>query len=395
VEVVVVMANMKVILGLMLLVGVVHGYTIDQPDSSWQFSDVANTAGGGDGQEGGHIVPDNGFQYHFDSYEGAGVSGNPQQFSQSSYVPEDTQEGSSFSDEAFVGDDAGALQNDPAPYDYNNSNGDEASFAVGVPEVRGTNPDYVYDASAGTGPDTTSFSSHGDEAVTSSDPEYVYDATTPKSEDGESFTALNTPPSADDQAVSSTGHSGPISYYTPASDPNGAFNFYDARSDEEKKTVTFTDDDSSDGSAVLTDHGDDTTASTSPVLAAYKPAKGTHGCPSNFWATHTQQWPKQIKITTKVYEAFGGVNLKKNLEIIYGTTTVFQALLDTRVDPYSKLLRNAVAALLNAYARPAFTMKPRQVSKLFHAALASKAAAAAQSQKFENENHAFGDSECK
>lgn len=274
---------MKVILGLMLLVGVVHGYTIDQPDSAWQFSDVSNTAGDGDSQEGGHIVPDNGFQYQFDAYDGAGVSGNPQQFSQSSYVPEDTQTGNSFSDEAYAGDDAGALQNDPVPYDYNNNNvgtnGDEASFAVGVPEVRGTNPDYVYDASAGNGPDATSFSSHGDETVTSSDPEYVYDATTPPTEDGESFTTQNTPPVADDQAVASTGHSGPISYYTPASDPNGAFNFYDARGENDTNTASFTDDDSSDGSAVLTDHADDTTASTSPVLASYKPAS-THGCPA-------------------------------------------------------------------------------------------------------------------
>lgn len=78
----------------------------------------------------------------------------------------------------------------------------------------------------------------------------------------------------------------------------------------------------------------------------------------SFWATHTQQWPKEIKITTPIHKAFVGVNLKKNLEIIYGTTTVFQALLDTRTNAYSSLLRNAVAALLNAHARPAFPMKP-------------------------------------
>jgi len=114
-----------------------------------------------------------------------------------------------------------------------------------------------------------------------------------------------------------------------------------------------------------------------------------------YWAAHVKQWPKELKISTPVCQAFGGVNLRKNLEIVYGTTTVFHALLDTRADPYSKLLRNAVAALLNAYAKPAFTHKPAEVSKLFHAALASKTAAAAQAQKFENENSAFGDSDCK
>lgn len=89
------------------------------------------------------------------------------------------------------------------------------------------------------------------------------------------------------------------------------------------------------------------------------------------------------------------MNLRKTLEIIYGTTTVFQALLDLREDPYSSLLRNGAASLLNSYAKTAFPQTPAEVSRQFHAALASTTAAAAQAQKFENENHAFGDSECK
>lgn len=387
------MAGMKTafvaLLGLCLFVSVVHGVSIAQPDGAWQFSvEEGNTVD--DKQGGGHLVPDNGFQYRFEQINGGVTTTSSNQFSENSFsdVPEQTEE-SSFGDESYVFD--ARSQDNTAPYDYTSSQfstqQDEPapiSYAVGVPEERDSRPDYVYDASTENAASFTTLNAQG-----SSDDQAVND-------EAASFTTQ----SANDQVPAATGHKGPVSFYTPASDADGAFHFYDPRSEDEKKaTSTLDADDPATGAQSFAQHqdasGDSTSGSTESIFASTKAPQGTHGCPNTYWANHTKQWPKEIKMNTPICKAFGGLNLRKNLEIIYGTTTVYQALLDTRAGPYSKLLRNAAAALLNAYAKPAYPHKPADVSKLFHSALASKTAAAAQAQKFENENHAFGDSECK
>ncbi|KAG0608875.1 hypothetical protein M758_8G139700 [Ceratodon purpureus] len=311
-----------------------------------------------------------------------------------------------------------------APASQFNRQPSSASYVLGVPEQREeeARPDYAYDARAeGNGVDGTSFSTldvqdaSDDHAVPAKEvgttsapageslPPYVYDARTGSSGSenegsagGASFTTTDSvqqQESSEDEVVPAKGHEGPVSYYTPASDRNGAFVFYDPRSDEEKKLGSKVDD--SAGAASLAKTDTTTSASTTPVQGTPKATEGTHGCPNSYWAQHVDQWPAQLKITTLVSQAFGAYAVKKNLEIVYGTTTVFQALLDSRDDPYSKLLRHAVAALLNAYAKTAYTLRPAEVAQLFNSALVSRTTAAAQAQKFENENHAFGANECK
>lgn len=364
-----------VLLGLYVLAHAAHGFTVQQPDAfdnAWQFSrdgTAANKPMLADEPEG-RLVED--FQIKgFESYD-AEVAGsehiaNANQFQEDQF---DSQDSSSSDDEGYVYN--ARLQfppNNAASYNSNrfstlpegfsapasqfNRESSSASYVLGVPQEKAEspNPNNVHDAHAGSA-DAASLSTVQQE-------------------------------SSGDQVEPAKGHQGPVSYYTPASDRNGAFVFYDTRSDGEKQQVISA---SSDAT---------TSASTSPILAAQQGAQGAHGCPSSYWAGHLEEWPAPLKVSTFVSRAFAGAIVKKNLEIIYGTTTLFQGLLDTRDDPYSKLLRHSVAALLNARAMPAFPLRPAEVAALFNSALASKAAAAAQAQKFENENHAFGDTECK
>jgi hypothetical protein len=362
------------LLGFCVLAHVAHGFTVQQPDapdSAWQFS-VDNSKPTLEDEPGGHLVED--FQIKgFESYDAevAGSEGvaNANQFSDNTFNANqfqedhfDTQDGSSLYvyNARLQSRGVNADPDNAASDDYNrfstlpegfsasasqfNRESSSASYVLGVPQEKAesANPNYVYDAHAG-------------------------------SADAASFTTVQQE-SSGDQVVPAKGHQGPVSYYTPASDRNGAFVFYDTRSDGEKQQVT--------------------SASTSPILAAQQGAQGAHGCPSSYWAGHVEQWPAPLKVSTFVSRAFAGATVKRNLEIVYGTTTLFQGLLDTRDNPYSTLLRHSVAALLNARAKPAFPLRPVEVATLFNAVLASKAAAAAQAHKFENENHAFRDTEC-
>jgi hypothetical protein len=115
------------------------------------------------------------------------------------------------------------------------------------------------------------------------------------------------------------------------------------------------------------------------------------GCSSSYWTSHTGNWPSFFTINSKVTDAFPG----SKVAIVYGTTTLLQALYDTRPDGYSQLLSHGVAALLNAYEKPSsYEYSHTAVIELFTNALASRTSAAQQALKFQNANTAYGTEGC-
>lgn len=294
------MVGMKMVsvllLGLCLFVGVVHGFTVDQPDDAWRFSVDGNTVN--EDKQGGRLV-DNGFQYSFEQYD-AGVAGNANQFAENTFADlpdasadsynqvdantfsdssQYSTEGSSFGNEEYVYN-ARLQQDNAAPYDYNNQFSTQSddpastSYALGVPEERGaSSQEYVYDARAGIdGASFTTLDTQGstDDAATSSD--------VATSADGASFSTVDSPPLGD-QAVAAAGHNGPVSFYTPASETDGAFRFYDAQSDEEKNATSVLDEDPASGAASFSQLHDE---STDIAFASTSSAQGTHGCPNTY-----------------------------------------------------------------------------------------------------------------
>ncbi|CAM6043761.1 unnamed protein product [Sphagnum compactum] len=120
---------------------------------------------------------------------------------------------------------------------------------------------------------------------------------------------------------------------------------------------------------------------------------GSSGCSSSYWSSHTSRWPRFFTIYSKVTDAFPGAKVR----IVYGTTTLLQALYDTRPDGYSQLLRHGVAALLNAYdiTPPShYEYSHATVIELVTSALASRTSAVQQAQQFENANTAYGTEGC-
>jgi hypothetical protein len=71
------------------------------------------------------------------------------------------------------------------------------------------------------------------------------------------------------------------------------------------------------------------------------------------------------------------------------STTLLQALTNTRPDAYGALLRQGSAALINSYNSPSFAYSPQQVRESFNAALFSEPAAAVQAVRFENANRGY------
>jgi hypothetical protein len=108
-----------------------------------------------------------------------------------------------------------------------------------------------------------------------------------------------------------------------------------------------------------------------------------------YWAEHTKEWPAFFTVNTQVAQAFGS-----KAGNIYGTTTLFQALYDTRSDGYSQLLSHGTAALMNSYAMSNYGLRHDAVIDQFLGALSSRTAAGVQAQKFLNANHAYGPNEC-
>jgi hypothetical protein len=134
-------------------------------------------------------------------------------------------------------------------------------------------------------------------------------------------------------------------------------------------------------------------AADTSQFASSSTTAGSSGCSSSYWSSHTSRWPRFFTIYSKVTDAFPGTKVR----IVYGTTTLLQALYDTRPDGYSQLLRHGVAALLNAYdiTPPShYEYSHATVIELFTNALASRTSAVQQAQQFENANTAYGTEGC-
>jgi hypothetical protein len=186
---------------------------------------------------------------------------------------------------------------------------------------------------------------------------------------------------ASDAVVHSAAQGGSSRFYTPASDPDFAFRF---AMPENSEVVSPVFSQFSFGDSAT--HG-----TTSPALANKQNSvsSGGHGCANMYWAEHTKEWPAFFTVNTQVAQAFGS-----KAGNIYGTTTLFQALYDTRSDGYSQLLSHGTAALMNSYAMSNYGLRHDAVIDQFLGALSSRTAAGVQAQKFLNANHAYGPNEC-
>ncbi|CAM6091950.1 unnamed protein product [Calypogeia fissa] len=105
------------------------------------------------------------------------------------------------------------------------------------------------------------------------------------------------------------------------------------------------------------------------------------GCPTQYWIHNTQRWPAFFTVKTTVGEALGTPAAK-----VFGQVTLLQALLNTRPDGYTTLLRSAAAAILNSYSRSHYKFSHVEVIELFAKALESSQTAAKQAAAFEEAN---------
>ncbi|KAG6550769.1 hypothetical protein Mapa_007673 [Marchantia paleacea] len=104
-------------------------------------------------------------------------------------------------------------------------------------------------------------------------------------------------------------------------------------------------------------------------------------CPTQYWISNPQKWPKFFNIKSKVTDAFGEKAAK-----VYGDTSLLDALTDSRAEPYSQLVNSAATAILNSYTRVQYKYKHPKVIESFNAALVTPEAAKKQAADFEQSN---------
>ncbi|XP_024374303.1 uncharacterized protein [Physcomitrium patens] len=443
------MGMFLVLLGVFSLVGAVHGSRVSQDDSNnWSYSgdsfalssegSVVTTSGSGfdmvetpdDQSNVGQFnensfaqrIHDNSHQFEANTFpdddQVIGAQGDPSA-SYDSLSSHELLDSPNDEGGKLVGEDDNLsfANTDFSPLDTFDSSTDSyaasseggklvsTTFTLDPPTGSGSSFDYskldnVNDPSAREGVSyALGNSEERNPAPTGGNAEYVYDARAGGQGNGdqaaESFSTVGVDPNATESTTSAKGHEGPSSVYTPSSDTE-PFNFHDPRTPEEQRVSSVVDN-SPDTSASFAASTDTTTASTSPLFATSNPTKGTHGCPSSYWVDHREKWPREITVSTLFKDVCGdGENAKlKIVEIVFGTTKFYQALLDTRAAPYSQLLRQTAGAVLNSLTKPAFPIRVEEVCKQFKAALlAGKSTSKAQAQKFENENKAYGPNEC-
>jgi hypothetical protein len=128
---------------------------------------------------------------------------------------------------------------------------------------------------------------------------------------------------------------------------------------------------------------------SSPLIPVYGPSSGAS--PSSgpgtcdFWSSHTSSLPSFMSIFDTIVDLFGLLSSGT----FGSSTTLLQALTNTRPDAYGALLRQGSAALINSYNSPSFAYSPQQVRESFNAALFSEPAAAVQAVRFENANRGY------
>eukprot|EP01018_Ginkgo_biloba_P014174 Gb_40194 [translate_table: standard] len=119
--------------------------------------------------------------------------------------------------------------------------------------------------------------------------------------------------------------------------------------------------------------------SSIPTYGSPSPASGT----CKFWSSHSASWPDILSTISTISTIFG----KSASSMFDGHMTLLEALETSKEDPYSSLLRQATASLLNSYAYiNTFPFSPQDVKAKFNAALATPKAAAAQAAEFAEAN---------
>ncbi|MQM09986.1 hypothetical protein Taro_042873 [Colocasia esculenta] len=110
-------------------------------------------------------------------------------------------------------------------------------------------------------------------------------------------------------------------------------------------------------------------------------------CTPQFWSTRREAWPKMIPREASVWKVFGS----RALERYEPELTVFEATErndDVGGSPFSQLVKQSSAALLNAYSREAFPYTAWEVKTLLIQALVSEEAARSQAKRFAKANQA-------
>ncbi|KAJ7972649.1 Pollen Ole e I family allergen [Quillaja saponaria] len=108
-------------------------------------------------------------------------------------------------------------------------------------------------------------------------------------------------------------------------------------------------------------------------------------CTPQFWSKRREEWPRMVPHTSTVSKVFGS----RAFERYRSDLTLLEAT--ARIDkqsPFSKLLKQASAALLNSYARDKFPYSPWQVKTLVIQGLVSEESAILVAKRFSIANQA-------
>ncbi|XP_077228943.1 pollen Ole e I family allergen protein [Tasmannia lanceolata] len=108
-------------------------------------------------------------------------------------------------------------------------------------------------------------------------------------------------------------------------------------------------------------------------------------CTPQFWGSRREAWPRMVPQRSSVAKIFGSQALeryKSELTLVEATERNNEGN-----DPFSDLLKQSTAALLNSYARKGFPYTAWEVKTLLIQALVSEEAAALQASHFSLANH--------
>ncbi|KAH9290498.1 hypothetical protein KI387_034615 [Taxus chinensis] len=112
------------------------------------------------------------------------------------------------------------------------------------------------------------------------------------------------------------------------------------------------------------------------------PMKGTGDGSCDFWSSNFGSWPDILSTMSTIASIFG----KPASSMFPSSMTLLQALQNSNSDPYSSLLKQASASMLNAFVYKNFKFSPEDVKAKFGAALTSPRAAGAQAFQFAQAN---------
>ncbi|XP_071724678.1 uncharacterized protein [Rutidosis leptorrhynchoides] len=109
-------------------------------------------------------------------------------------------------------------------------------------------------------------------------------------------------------------------------------------------------------------------------------------CTPQYWSSRTEAWPRMVPQTSTVSRVFGSrvfERFRSDVTLLESTTRN-----DDEENVYRGMLKQAIAALLNSYARDGFPYTAWEVKTLVIQALVSEEAAATLAKHFSTANHA-------